>query len=176
MRQKINYLAVLASLFLIMASCDQDTVLIGEPVTGLSNDAIKRSLPIAPNLVDGVIEFAYAMAIPEDLGNLSSAQVTASIPAFQKGRLLLVQMPSKNYLLHRVERVDREHITLRGDGNLDISETCTTYDVVAEAVAVIRDGKEIRVGSMQWNLYRYLWPRNRFLRRVGLGVYRRVFL
>src|SRR5690554_818561 len=80
MRQKINYLAVLASLFLIMASCDQDTVLIGEPVTGLSNDAIKRSLPIAPNLVDGVIEFAYAMAIPEDLGNLSSAQVTASIP------------------------------------------------------------------------------------------------
>lgn len=96
--------------------------------------------------------------------------------SFQKGRLLLVQMPSKNYLLHRVERVDREHITLRGDGNLDISETCTTYDVVAEAVAVIRDGKEIRVGSMQWNLYRYLWPRNRFLRRVGLGVYRRVFL
>lgn len=96
--------------------------------------------------------------------------------SFQKGRLLLVQLADRRYLLHRVERVDREHITLRGDGNLDISETCTTYDVVAEAVAVIRDGKEIRVGSMQWNLYRYLWPRNRFLRRVGLGVYRRVFL
>lgn len=96
--------------------------------------------------------------------------------SFQKGRLLLVQLADRRYLLHRVELVDREHITLRGDGNLDISETCTTYDVVAEAVAVIRDGKEIRVGSMQWNLYRYLWPRNRFLRRVGLGVYRRVFL
>ena len=97
--------------------------------------------------------------------------------SFQKGRLLLVQMPSKSYLLHRVEKIDNHtQITLRGDGNLSIAETCTTGDVIAEATTVVRSGKEIQVGSLQWNLFRYLWPSNPFLRRVGLGVYRQVFL
>ena len=96
--------------------------------------------------------------------------------SFRKGRLLLVQMPSKSYLLHRVEKIDNHtQITLRGDGNLSIAETCTTSDVIAEATTVVRSGKEIQVGSLQWNLFRYLWPSNPFLRRVGLGVYRRVF-
>ena len=95
--------------------------------------------------------------------------------SFQKGRLLLVQMPSKSYLLHRVEKINNGKITLRGDGNLSIAETCTTGDVIAEATTVIRSGKAIQVGSPKWNLFRYLWPSNGFLRRVGLGVYRRVF-
>lgn len=94
--------------------------------------------------------------------------------SFQKGRLLLVQMADKHYLLHRVEKILNEQITLRGDGNLTIAETCTTNDVVAEATTVIRSGKAIQVASLKWNLYRYLWPSNPFLRRVGLAVYRRI--
>ncbi|NLA62378.1 MAG: hypothetical protein GX857_04025, partial [Bacteroidales bacterium] len=65
-------------------------------------------------------------------------------------------------------------IILRGDGNLSILESCTVDDVIAEVIAVMRGGKEIKVGSFKWKLYGYLWPQNAFLRRVGLGVYRRL--
>ena len=95
--------------------------------------------------------------------------------SFQIGRLLLVQMKDKAYILHRVKKIDNTHIILRGDGNLSMIESCSPVDVIAEAVAVIRNGKVIRRGSLRWNLYRYLWPGNFFLRRVGLAVYRRIF-
>lgn len=94
--------------------------------------------------------------------------------SFQKGRLLLVQLSDKRYVLHRVEKIENNAVLLRGDGNLSILETCTVSDVIAEAIAVMRGGKEIKVGSFKWKLYGYLWPQNAFLRRVGLGVYRRL--
>ena len=93
--------------------------------------------------------------------------------SFQKGRLLLVQLENELYLLHRVKKIDNTHIILQGDGNLSVLETCSVDDVIAEVTTVIRNGKEIETGSFKWNMYRYLWPQNRFLRRVGLGVYRR---
>lgn len=80
MKLKIKYFVVLTLIFLGTVSCDQDIVLIGDPVTELSNDCIKRSLPIAPNLIGEEIEFTYAMALPKELGKLTSAQVVATIP------------------------------------------------------------------------------------------------
>ena len=94
--------------------------------------------------------------------------------SYQKGRLLLVQLPDTRYLLHRVKKIEKNDIILRGDGNLSILETCAADHVIAEAISVIRGGKEIKIGSFKWKLYRYLWPDNPFLRRVALGVYRRV--
>ncbi len=70
---------ILLSFALTLVACDDDPVLIKDPVTVLSNDCIKRSLPVAPNIVGNEIEFAYAMAIPKELGKLTSAQVTSSI-------------------------------------------------------------------------------------------------
>ena len=93
--------------------------------------------------------------------------------SFQKGRLLLVRLTSERDVLHRVRKLEENHILLHGDGNLYTFETCTTKDVMAEATTVIRNGEEIRRGSFRWNLYRYLWPRNLFLRRVCLAIIRR---
>ena len=98
-----------------------------------------------------------------------------SSKSFQKGRLLLVQLNDKAYILHRVKRVDGLQLLLQGDGNLSMVESCSPVDVVAEASAIIRNGIVIETGSFRWNLYRYLWPRNLILRRVGLAVYRRIF-
>jgi hypothetical protein len=64
--------------FTALLSCDDGITLIGDPVTKLSNDCIKRSLPIAPNIVGNDIEFAYAMAVPGNAA-LASAQAVASI-------------------------------------------------------------------------------------------------
>ncbi len=94
--------------------------------------------------------------------------------SFQKGCLLLVQLTDESYVLHRVKKLDDSLILLHGDGNLSTFETCTPKYVIAEATVVIRNGKMIRKGSFLWNLYRYLWPRNLFLRRVCLAIYRRV--
>lgn len=80
MNRKLTYILTLLSLSFLLGSCDDEIVLIGESVTKLSNDCIKRSLPFAPNIVGEEIEFAYAMALPADLGKLTSAQVVASIP------------------------------------------------------------------------------------------------
>lgn len=77
--KKYFFHALVLSLALAFTACEEEPVLIKDPVTQLSNDCIKRSLPQAPNLVGGEIEFAYAMAIPKNLGKLSSAQVVASI-------------------------------------------------------------------------------------------------
>ena len=94
--------------------------------------------------------------------------------SIQKGRLLLVQLTDGRYVLHRVKKIDDTHILLLGDGNLSTFETCSSGDVIAEATSLVRNGKTIRRGSFRWNLYRYLWPRNLLLRRVWLGMYRRM--
>jgi hypothetical protein len=81
---KINaykFLTLLTVIVLaVLSSCDDGITLIGDPVTKLSNDCIKRSLPIEPNIIGNKIEFAYAMAVPIDMNTiLASAQVVASI-------------------------------------------------------------------------------------------------
>lgn len=78
MKLKYCYFVFL-SFALALVSCDDDPVLLKDPVSSLSNDCIKRSLPLAPNIIGNEIEFAYAMAIPQNLGKLTSAQVIASI-------------------------------------------------------------------------------------------------
>lgn len=77
MKLRCIYYMLLATL--AVCACDDDPVLLKDPVTSLSNDCIKRSLPIAPNIVGNEIEFAYAMALPQELGVLEKAQVVASI-------------------------------------------------------------------------------------------------
>ena len=79
------YYFVLLSFALTLVACDDDPVLLKDPVSALSNDCIKRSLPVAPNIVGNEIEFAYAMAIPNELGKLSSCLLYTSIPCCQWG-------------------------------------------------------------------------------------------
>lgn len=80
MQQKnyyLHYTAFLALLLLCVVACKKEEYAIPDPVSGLSNDVIKRTL--GPNMVSMPIEFAYAMALPKSKGKLVSAQVEASI-------------------------------------------------------------------------------------------------
>ena len=79
MKFKYSLLICLFALTGIFLSCDNEQHLLKDPVTELSNDCIKRTLPTQPNIVGEVIEFAYAMAIPANLGKLTSAQAEATI-------------------------------------------------------------------------------------------------
>lgn len=95
--------------------------------------------------------------------------------SFNKGSLLLVQLNENRFVLHRVKKTNETLLVLQGDGNLSFVEACTPNDVIAEASAVIRNGKTITKDSFRWNMYRYLWPENYLFRRVALGIYRRIF-
>lgn len=94
--------------------------------------------------------------------------------SFRRGRLLAALLPGEDrYVIHRVARLRGERLWLRGDAVLTRKETCLHSDVVAEVTEVVRGDTSAKVGSLRWNLYRFLWPRNGFLRRAALAVYRR---
>lgn len=78
MKLKYHFFIFLSFAFALVA-CNDDPILLKDPVSSLSNDCVKRSLPLAPNIIGNEIEFAYAMAVPKNLGKLASAQVVASI-------------------------------------------------------------------------------------------------
>jgi hypothetical protein len=68
---------VLALSLALFTACENDALPTAKSVSGLENDCIKRSL--GPNVAGLNIEFVYAMALPANLGKLTSAKVTASI-------------------------------------------------------------------------------------------------
>lgn len=82
---KLKYCSALL-LGLAFCSCEDDPKLLHDAITDLSNDCIKRSLPVAPNIVNNDIEFAYAMAIPKKMGTLAYAEAVASIAGMENTR------------------------------------------------------------------------------------------
>jgi len=95
--------------------------------------------------------------------------------SLEKGNLLLVKLSNANYVLHRVKKYNISTVTLQGDGNLRVVETCNVEDIIAEAVEVIRGKKRIVKGSFAWKLFRLLSVQPYMIRRVVLAVWRRVF-
>jgi hypothetical protein len=76
---KSKYIHLLPALLMlcILIGCEEDKYEVPSVKREFQNDVIKRTL--GPNLVNNNIEFAYAMAIPADMGSIVSAQVEASI-------------------------------------------------------------------------------------------------
>lgn len=78
-RKYIYYHSIWLLICIVLVSaCKEDEYALPTLKSGLQNDVIKRTL--GPNVVGLEIEFAYAMAIPESEGRLTSARVEASIP------------------------------------------------------------------------------------------------
>jgi hypothetical protein len=94
--------------------------------------------------------------------------------SFCKGAILLAQLSGKRFVAHRVCKLSGDHLSLRGDGNVRLTEQCTRDDVLAEVIGVIENGRITWKGSFRWNLYIYLWPSNPLLRRIYLGLYKKI--
>jgi hypothetical protein len=72
MQRKYYIISVLLLFLILASSCQKE-----DTTTILKNDCIKRTL--GPNVVGSRIEFAYAMALPQTAGKITSASVDASI-------------------------------------------------------------------------------------------------
>ncbi|GAB2788267.1 hypothetical protein GCM10027275_36400 [Rhabdobacter roseus] len=80
MQRNYSYITLLLLICLLgVSACQEKEIVTVTPLkgSGFQNDVIKRTL--GPNVVGLDIEFAYAMALPRDMGRITSAQVEASI-------------------------------------------------------------------------------------------------
>ena len=77
------------------------------------------------------------------------------------------------FVCHRIVGIKDGKVTLRGDGNIQGTETCRIEDVKAQLVAVARDGKYYDLNTSKvWKIYSFCWTRLLPLRRYLLALYR----
>ena len=93
----------------------------------------------------------------------------------RKGCVALVKDNKGNYLVHRIIRREKETVTLIGDGNVGLYETAETDNIIGIMYSVTRKGKVWSTGSKVWKLYSWLWMFLLPVRRLPLGLWRRLF-
>ena len=91
-------------------------------------------------------------------------------PVLRKGDVVLARTSKGYYVLHRVTAISPDLLTLEGDGNIGLRETCRPSDVLARAEWVIDAHKERhslldRRARIKWRMWYMLRP----LRRVILA-------
>lgn len=92
------------------------------------------------------------------------------------GRIVLAQLGTGRYVVHRITSIKGSRLTLRGDGNPYQEEYVHEDKVLAELVTVTRNGRDYTARDIQWKLTTWFWPSNGFIRRVILFFYRRLIV
>ena len=87
-----------------------------------------------------------------------------------KGNIVLARTSENKFIVHRIEKVEKDVITLRGDGNLSLREQCDKKNIFAEVTAVYKKKRTIRKGSFEWNLAKECWFSSPLLRRIYLKI------
>lgn len=93
------------------------------------------------------------------------------------GDPVLAEIAPCHYVLHRIDRIEGDNVTLRGDGNLAV-EHCKKEDIVGSVIGFYRKGRTQidRTDGRKWKLYSFFWMRLLPIRRYLLGVYRRLWI
>ena len=94
--------------------------------------------------------------------------------SIEPGNIVLAKTAEDKYIVHRIEKIEKSNVTLRGDGNIWIREICDKNNIFAEVTAVYKKGKKITKGSFKWNLAKKYWFNSPLLRRFYLGIERRM--
>ncbi|MBQ1743040.1 MAG: S24/S26 family peptidase [Oscillospiraceae bacterium] len=92
------------------------------------------------------------------------------------GDIVLCQLTPGHYVLHRVHALDGDAVQLKGDGNLDSTESCTLKDVCGTVTAILRKGRRrIDCRTPRFMRMSRRWvAAPRIVRRYILGFYRRI--
>lgn len=92
--------------------------------------------------------------------------------SISKGNIVLAKTEENKYIVHRIEKIEQNSVTLRGDGNWQVREMCKKNNIFAEVTSIYRKNKRIDKNSFWWNLAKNCWFSNRWLRRVFLKIHR----
>ena len=93
------------------------------------------------------------------------------------GDAVLAEVSQKNYVLHRIIKIDGINITLRGDGNLR-EEHCKIENVQGTVLGFYRKGRPSldKTNGAKWLIYSWIWCHIYPIRRYLLAAYRRIWL
>ena len=126
-------------------------------VVALLNEGHTVTLPLRgrsmrPFLEDGRDKALLAMAGNPQVGDAVLAEIS-------KGR----------FVLHRIIAIDKQQVTLRGDGNIGV-EHCQLTDIRAKVLGFYRKGRTTidSTDGRKWRIYSWLWTRLFPLRRYLL--------
>lgn len=114
----------------------------------------------------------YSMS-PFIRGGVDSV-LMAKAESIGKGDIILALTEQGSYVLHRVEKVEGDVLTLMGDGNLAGKERCRRKNVVGKAIKIIKKDREIDCQSASHLRRAELWRRLLPIRRYLLAIYRRL--
>lgn len=99
------------------------------------------------------------------------------------GDVILAEVTEGHFVCHRIERIENEMVTMRGDGNVPNlamgtgTEVFPVANVRAKLVQVVRKGKTYTLSTSRvWRLYSAIWPQLLPIRRYLLALYRLIWL
>jgi hypothetical protein len=95
----------------------------------------------------------------------------------KEGDPVLAEIAPKQYVLHRIVKIEGDKVTLRGDGNLN-EEHCLLNDVKGSVIGFYRKERHQldRTDGQKWLIYSYIWTRLYPVRRYLLAFYRHIWL
>ena len=88
------------------------------------------------------------------------------------GDIVLVYLPTKGYVLHRVYQIRGNDIVLMGDGNILSTEICCIKDVKGKVSEVIHRGRHINCTSVKEQFKAWIWRKLLPVRKYLLAIYR----
>jgi len=95
----------------------------------------------------------------------------------KEGDVILAEIEKGHFVCHRLEKIDGQNLTLRGDGNIRGTESCTLDDVRGKLIKVVRFGKTWNLDTSRfWKVYSKVWPALLPIRRWLLALNKIVFL
>ena len=93
----------------------------------------------------------------------------------QIGDVVLALVDDGRYVVHRIIRIEGDHVTLMGDGNLVGTERCTIPNIKALATHIVdAKGKMHQIDTPWRQKATQLWWHLRPIRRYLLAIYRRL--
>lgn len=113
--------------------------------------------------------------LPFIVGDRDSVRLKA-FPVYEVGDAVLAEVAKGRFVLHRIVNIEGDCVTLKGDGNLVGTESCSLADIKGKAIAVVRPGRKpvdcagpkALKRARRWNALPY------FIRRYYLAIYRRL--
>ena len=93
--------------------------------------------------------------------------------SLQRGQVVLAQVGTDRYVVHRIIKAEADRITLMGDGNTCGTESCTPAHVLAVATHVVDEkGRRRPLDSFIQLAKAHIWYMIRPLRRYILAGFR----
>ena len=91
------------------------------------------------------------------------------------GDVVLAWVEKCRYVVHRIIRIDGDHVTLMGDGNLSGTEHCALKDIKARVTHVVGADEKPHDLYCRWRrVAARLWWHLRPVRRYILAIYKRI--